>query len=307
MSVSDKSNKGCMLCPRKCGADRKAGRTGFCGVTDKIKIARAALHFWEEPCISGKEGSGAVFFSGCTLRCVFCQNREISVGAKGCEVSIDKLVDIFFDLQEQGANNINLVTAGQFAPAVAEAIGQYKAKCVEMGFVPLPFVYNTSSYEDVETLKLFDGLVDVYLPDLKYLDDSRAEKYSKAADYPDVAKKAIAEMVRQVGELSFDERGMIKKGVIVRHLVLPLGTREAERVISYLYDTYGDNIMISIMSQYTPLSGVEEKFSELGRRITKREYEKVVKYATDLGVTNAFIQERKVAKESFIPDFNQSF
>ncbi len=288
----------CNLCPRGCGIDRNKS-IGVCGVGRKIKIARAALHFWEEPCISGEAGSGAVFFSGCPLKCAFCQNQEISRGLVGKEVAVDRLAEIFLELQGQGANNINLVTGTHYIPDIVNAIKEAR----KLG-LNIPIVYNTSGYETVESLKLLEGVVDVYLPDFKYRSAELSAKYSKAKDYPQIAEAAIAEMVRQQPELVFDDEGFIKKGVIVRQLLLPGHVKDAKAVVDYLYTTYGDSIFISLMSQYTPMPAIAEKFPELGRRVTKREYESIVNYALDLGITNAFIQDRKVAKESFIPDFN---
>lgn len=288
----------CTLCPRNCKADRTSEKLGVCQVSDKIKIARAALHFWEEPCISGENGSGAVFFSGCPLHCVFCQNEEISWGKVGKEITIERLSEIFLELQEKKANNINLVTATQYIPQVAFAIKLAKASGLS-----IPIIYNTSGYETVEGLRSLAGVVDVYLPDFKYMDSALALKYSHASDYPEVAKRAIEEMVRQCGNISFDDDGFIKSGVIVRHLVLPGHTKDSKSVIEYLYNTYGDDVYLSIMSQFTPMKHFE-KYPELNRRITKREYDSVVDFALGIGVENAFIQDRKVAKESFIPDFN---
>lgn len=296
--MSDK----CELCPRLCGARRTLGEKGICGASSTVKIARAALHFWEEPCISGEKGSGAIFFSGCPLHCVFCQNKEISDGKKGREITVERLEEIFFELKEKGANNINLVTPTHFMDSIVSAIKGAKQK----GF-DLPFVYNTSGYERASELKKLEGLVDVYLPDFKYMSKELAANFSRAADYNEVVKLALEEMVRQVGEADFGEDGIIKKGVIVRHLVLPSHTKDSFEVIKYLYETYGDKIYISLMSQYTPMensSGTFEKYPELKRKLTKREYERVIDYALSLGVSNAFIQEGEVAKESFIPDFD---
>lgn len=290
--------KECRLCPRNCGADRMAGQKGFCGTDTEIMVARAALHMWEEPCISGKEGSGAVFFSGCSLGCNFCQNRRISRGQRGKKITLEHLVELFFQLQEQGANNINLVTAGHFLPQVAVALEMAK----EQG-LHIPVVYNSSGYEKAKTLKMLDGLVDIYLPDFKYMDAVLAKKYSHAQDYPEIAKEALSEMVRQVGEAEFDSRGMMKKGVIVRQLLLPGHVKDAKNVLKYLYETYGDRIYISMMNQYTPMQETFED-SLLNRRVTKREYQRWLDYAADLGVTNGFYQEGGTAKESFIPAFN---
>nr|WP_294658305.1 radical SAM protein [uncultured Blautia sp.] len=290
--------KDCHLCPRNCGVDRLAGQKGFCGVDAGIMVARAALHMWEEPCISGKEGSGAVFFSGCSLGCVFCQNRTISKGQSGKVITVERLAELFLDLQGQKANNINLVTAGHFLPQVREALILAK----EQGLT-IPVVYNSSGYEKAEMLRYLDGLVDIYLPDLKYLEADLAGKYSHAKDYPEVAMKALEEMVRQVGTPEFDERGMMKKGVIVRHLLLPGHVRNSKKVLEYLYGTYGDQIYISLMNQYTPMPAMKDD-PQLSRKVTDREYDRLLDHAISLGVTNCFIQEGETAKESFIPEFN---
>ena len=288
----------CTLCPRKCGVSRIAVRTGACHVDAQMRVARAALHFWEEPCISGKEGSGAVFFAGCTLGCVFCQNTEISRGQAGENVSVERLAEIYLNLQEQGANNINLVTASHYAPAVAESLRRAK----DMG-LQIPVVYNSSGYELPDTLRLLDGLVDIYLPDMKYMDRELAGKYSHAQNYPDVAKEALAEMVRQCPVCEFDERGMMKKGVIVRHLLLPGYLKNARAVVDYVYRTYGNRVYLSLMNQYTPLPHVRD-WPELNRRVTKREYERLIDHAISIGVEHGFIQEGETAEESFIPDFD---
>lgn len=264
----------------------------------QIGVARAALHFWEEPCISGEEGSGAVFFTGCSLGCVFCQNTEISRGQAGENVSVERLAEIFLRLQEQGANNINLVTAGHYVPAVAESLRRAKDKGLQ-----IPVVYNSSGYELPDTLRLMEDLVDIYLPDMKYMDGELAGKYSHAQNYPDVAKAALEEMVRQCPICEFDEWGMMKKGVIVRHLLLPGHVRNSKAVMKYLHETYQDQIYISIMSQYTPMSQVI-KYPELNRRVTKREYSRLLDYAMELGIENGFFQEGDPVGESFIPAFN---
>ena len=288
----------CNLCPRECNVDRGLGKTGFCKVPNHIKVARAALHFWEEPCISGEEGSGTVFFSGCNLRCVYCQNRKIAEGVYGKIITVDRLAAIFLDLQKQGANNINLVTPSHYVLQIVKALNLAK----EQGLL-IPVVYNSSAYESVETLKKLEGYVDVYLPDFKYMDEELGRKYSNAGNYSEIAKKAIDEMVRQVGNAQFDSRGILKKGVVVRHLVLPGYTADSKEIIKYLYDTYGNSIYISIMSQFTPILGLEN-YPELQRKLTEKEYDEVVDFAIELGVENGFIQEGDVAKESFIPDFD---
>lgn len=290
--------KECHLCPRNCGVDRLAGQKGFCGVDAGIMVARAALHMWEEPCISGKEGSGAVFFSGCSLGCAFCQNRTISKGQSGKVITVEHLAELFLDLQAQKANNINLVTAGHFLPQVREALILAK----EQGLT-IPVVYNSSGYEKAEMLRYLGGLVDIYLPDLKYLEADLAGKYSHAKDYPEVAMKALEEMVRQVRTPEFDERGMMKKGVIVRHLLLPGHVRNSKKVLEYLYGTYGDQIYISLMNQYTPMPAMKDD-PQLSRKVTDREYDRLLDHAISFGVTNCFIQEGETAKESFIPEFN---
>ena len=288
----------CNLCPRECNVDRGLGKTGFCKVPNHIKVARAQLHFWEEPCISGEEGSGTVFFSGCNLRCVYCQNRKIAEGVYGKEITVDRLAAIFLELQEKGANNINLVTPSHYVFAIIEAL-----KIAKNLGLSIPVVYNSGAYEKVETLKQLDGYIDVYLPDFKYMDCELGEKYSNAKDYSRVAKAAIAEMVRQVGKPDFDKRGILCKGVVVRHLCLPGYMEDSKKIIKYLYETYGNTIFISILNQFTPLPYLE-KFPEINRKLTEEEYDEVVDYAIDLGVENGFIQEGDVASESFIPDFD---
>lgn len=291
----------CDLCPRKCLVDRKKGEKGICGQTENLKVARAALHFWEEPCISGEAGSGAVFFSGCPLHCVFCQNENIANGTVGKEISLERLVDIFLELQEKGANNINLVTPGHFVPQIVKALDQAKKEGLT-----LPVVYNTSSYEMVDTIRMLDGYVDIYLPDFKYMSPVLSKKYSHAPDYAQVAKAAIAEMVRQTGKAVFvngDEDNLILRGTIVRHLTLPGCMEDSMQILKYLHETYGDTIYISIMNQFTPLSNLE-KYQELNRRITDEEYETLVDYAIEIGIENGFIQEGDTAEESFIPAFD---
>ncbi len=288
----------CLLCPRKCGINRSTGQTGICGVSSEIKVARAALHYWEEPCISGKRGSGAVFFSGCSLHCVFCQNREISDGKEGKVISKERLSDIFIELAGKGANNINLVTPGQYIPDIVWAVNDAKSRGMK-----LPIIYNTSGYENVTELKLLEGIVDVYLPDFKYMDSTLSARYSRAKDYPSVAKQALSEMVRQQPDVVIDDAtGLIQKGVIVRQLLLPGHVNDAKAVLKYLYDTYHDHVYISMMSQFTPIA--LKDYPEINRTVTRREYERLVDYALEIGITNAFIQEGDVAKDSFIPAFD---
>lgn len=288
----------CLLCPRKCGINRSTGQTGVCGVSSEIKVARAALHYWEEPCISGKRGSGAVFFSGCSLHCVFCQNREISDGKAGKVISKERLSDIFMELADKGANNINLVTPGQYIPDIVWAVNDAKSRGMK-----LPIIYNTSGYENVTELKLLEGIVDVYLPDFKYMDSTLSARYSRAKDYPSVARQALSEMVRQQPDVVIDDAtGLIQKGVIVRQLLLPGHVNDAKAVLKYLYDTYHDHVYISMMSQFTPIA--LKDYPEINRTVTRREYERLVDYALKIGITNAFIQEGDVAKDSFIPAFD---
>lgn len=288
----------CLLCPRKCGINRSTGQTGVCGVSSEIKVARAALHYWEEPCISGKRGSGAVFFSGCSLHCVFCQNREISDGKAGKVISKERLSDIFMELADKGANNINLVTPGQYIPDIVWAVNNAKSRGMK-----LPIIYNTGGYENVTELKLLEGIVDVYLPDFKYMDSTLSARYSRAKDYPSVAKQALSEMVRQQPDVVIDNAtGLIQKGVIVRQLLLPGHVNDAKAVLKYLYDTYHNHVYISMMSQFTPIA--LKDYPEINRTVTRREYERLVDYALEIGITNAFIQEGDVAKDSFIPAFD---
>lgn len=291
----------CRLCPRMCGVRRSEGRMGLCGMDGKLRVARAALHMWEEPCISGTAGSGTVFFSGCTLRCIFCQNYKIAAGAYGKEITADRLSEIFIELQQKGAANINLVTPTHYMPHIADALAAAKNRPDTP--LTIPVVYNTSGYERVESLRLLDGLVDIYLPDFKYMDSTLAARCSKAPDYPARAKEAIKEMVRQTGPPVFFENGMMKSGVIVRHLLLPGQLMDSKHIVRYLYESYGDTIYISLMNQYTPLPQVAH-IPELNCTVRKKSYEKLIDYAIGLGVTNAFIQEGETAKESFIPPFD---
>lgn len=278
-------------------------------------VARIAPHFWEEPCISGTKGSGTVFFSGCNLRCVYCQNYKIAAGKAGKRMSVSELSEAFLSLQAQGCHNINLVTPSHYVPAIVQALGKASLK--------IPVVYNTSSYEYVQTLQKLEGAVAIYLADLKYLSPTLAKKYSHASDYPETAKVAIAEMVRQTGNAEYvcntgngremvvknateyPDGALMRRGVIVRHLLLPGQTKEAKRVLRYLYETYGDTIAVSILNQYTPLSHVAA-YPELNRFVTEEEYEEVVEYALTLGIGHGFLQEGQAADESFIPAFELS-
>lgn len=287
----------CTLCPRNCGVVRENGELGFCGAGDVVKIARSALHFWEEPCISGENGSGTVFFSHCNMKCVYCQNFEISTCGKGYPVSVEDLAAKFLSLQEQGAENINLVTPTHYVPQIIDAICYARQQGLS-----LPIVYNSGGYESVETVKLLDGFVDVYLVDVKYFSDKYAVRYSAAPNYFAHASAALDEMVRQVGSPSFDERGMMKHGVIVRHLMLPGLLFDTKKIIDYVYDTYGDDVWLSLMSQYTPMPQAGE-FPELSRKLDPKHYEAMVDYCAEKGITNAFVQEPDSATDAYIPQF----
>ena len=393
----------CRLCARSCGVNRMKNRAGRCGQTEELVVARAALHMWEEPCISGKEGSGAVFFVGCPLGCVFCQNREIARGRAardessraeneishrrgeqsaaevetsyrrdrqpieaeetshrkgeqsasaeeishrrgeqsasaeeishrkdelpdaadeishrrdeqsvavsdigyhesdnpGKIITVDRLAEIFLELQGQKANNINLVTPTHYVPQIVEAVREARKKGLR-----IPIVYNTGSIETPETVHLLEDTVDIFLPDLKFCGRDVAGRYAHLPAYFDIATKAIGEMVRMRGEAAFDERGMMTRGVIVRHMVLPGHTKDSKEILRYLWENFGDSIYVSIMNQYTPMPGIEQEFPELGRRVTRREYDRVVDYALELGFSNAFVQEGPTAEESFIPAFD---
>ena len=288
----------CELCPRRCGANRLAGKNGFCGGGKEVKVARAALHFWEEPCISGEEGSGTVFFSGCTMRCVFCQNREISRGEAGKLVSIERLAEIFLELQKKGANNINLVTPMHYAPQITAALDIARKNGLH-----LPIVWNTGGWELSESVEAVKNYSDIWLTDFKYFDNSLAEKFSNAKNYFENASASLKKMLEQTGEPVFDDDGMMKKGIIVRHLVLPGHTDDSKKVLRWLWENFGDKIWISIMNQYTPLCS-EEKFPELSRKVTDEEYDEVVDFAVSLGIENAFVQDGEAVSESFIPPFD---
>ena len=287
----------CNLCPRKCNVDRK-NQLGVCGASTTIKIARAALHFWEEPCISGEKGSGTIFFSHCSLQCVFCQNYRLSHATPlGEEITISQFADICLDLQEQGANNINLVTPTHYVPWIVEGIKLAKERGLH-----LPIVYNTSAYESVETIRMLDGIIDIYLPDLKYFDDQYGILYSHAPNYFFYATEAIKEMVKQVGEPIFNEQGILQRGVIVRHLCLPGLKEDSKKVLHYLYTTYHNQIYISIMNQYTPIRHFK-RFSNLNQTLSEDDYDEIIDYALDIGITQAYQQEGETQLESFIPEF----
>ncbi len=289
----------CTLCPRNCKVNRNQGQIGYCGATNHLKVARAALHFWEEPSISGTNGSGAVFFSHCSMKCIYCQNYEISSQAFGQEIRVEDLANIFLKLQQQKAHNINLVTPTHFVPLISEAIKKAKKQGLT-----IPIIYNSSGYEKKETIESLKGLIDIYLPDFKYFEDDLAIKYSSAPKYFTYALESLDAMIRQVGPPKFDQDGLLKKGVIVRHLLLPNHLDDSKKIIHKLYTTYHDKILFSIMNQYTPLTSQLQKFPELDQTVSNKEYEELVEYAMDLGIEHGYIQEGETQKESFIPPFN---
>lgn len=287
----------CQLCPRKCGINRNLNRTGFCGETSTPRIGRAALHHWEEPCISGQRGSGTVFFSGCSLHCCYCQNYKLSQGRVGTDADSEQLSKIFLDLAFQGAHNINLVTAEHFAPHIKNAVLKARATGLQ-----IPIILNSSGYVSLKTLEILKDVIDIYLVDFKYMDSDLAKKYSLAHDYPDVAKAALCQMVRLTGKPLFDSEGMLKKGVVVRHLCLPSHTEDSKNVIKYVFESYGKKVILSIMSQYTPLKN-GASFKELQRKLTQREYDEVIDFCLETGISDAYIQDGESASESFIPEF----
>lgn len=290
----------CMLCPRNCKVNRHKS-VGFCSASDKVKLAYYSLHQWEEPIISGENGSGTVFFSNCNLRCLFCQNKKISTdrNSYGKEISNDKLKEIFLKLQDLGAHNINLVTPTHYVPQIIDVLKEVKNKNLK-----IPVVYNTSSYENVSTIESLNGLIDIYLADLKYFDDELGNKYSKCNDYFKYASLAIREMYKQTGKFQIKDN-LLVSGLVVRVLVLPGHVDDSKKIIKYLYDTYKDNIIISIMNQYTPVCKIND-FPNLNRKLTDEEYDEVIDYACSLGIENAFVQEGETQSESFIPDFDSS-
>ncbi len=287
------------MCPRFCSTDRALIK-GICLAGERPVVAKVMLHNWEEPFISGSTGSGAIFFSGCNLRCVYCQNAAISHRLKGREMSDEEILDWMFRLKASGAANINLVTAAHFTDQLIPVLKEAKAKGLD-----LPIVWNSSGYESAETLKKLEGLVDIYLPDFKYLDPDLSARYSGARDYPAAAKAALAEMFRQTGPAVFEE-DLLKRGTVVRHLILPGQTEDSEAVLAYLYTTYGDSIWLSIMNQYTPTPNLE-RYPELSRRLTAEEYDDVVDYALALGISNALLQSEESQSLEFTPDFEILF
>ena len=289
--------KKCNLCPRKCLIDRTK-ILGYCKASDKIKVARSALHYFEEPSISGNNGSGTIFFSNCNLKCCYCQNKEISTDGFGKEVSIERLSEMMLELEEKNANNINLVTPTHYVPSIIEGIKLARKKGLS-----IPIVYNTSGYESVETLKLLDGFIDIYLTDFKYFDNKLGKELSKCSNYFEVASSALDEMYRQTGKNIFNNKGLMAKGIIVRCLVLPTKGDDTKKIINYLYKKYQDNIYLSIMNQYTPVNYIKD-YSFLNKTVNEDEYNEVIDYAIDLGIKNAYIQEGGTCSESFIPSFD---
>ncbi len=288
----------CALCPRRCRARHDQGERGFCGADQELRVARASLHMWEEPPLSGSKGSGTVFFSGCSLRCVYCQNRAISRGQAGKSITVQRLAEIFLEQQERGAHNLNLVTGDHYIPQILAALTEAKT-----GGFHLPVVWNCSGYQSVDSLRLLEGFVDIWLTDFKYLSPERAERYSRARDYPEVAWAAAEEMFRQQPKACFDAEGIMQKGLIFRHLLLPGGLEDGKNVLQKLFSRFGNRVWYSLMSQYTPMPDLDE-YPELQRRVTGAEYDELVDFCVDLGMENAFVQEGEAAEESFIPAFD---
>lgn len=287
----------CRLCPRECGIDRFTQK-GFCGVCgEKIRVGRASLHLWEEPCISGDNGSGTIFFAGCNLKCVFCQNKDLSRFQTGVDISLEKLISVMLSLQDKGAHNINFVTPTHYVDEIIAAVSIARNRGLS-----IPIVYNTSGYEKEETISRLFDTVSIYLTDFKYYDNALGKKFSMVSDYFDFADKSLAVMIKQTGEPIFDDDGMLLRGTIVRHLVLPGHTDDSKALLKYLYEKYGDTVIISIMNQYTPIGN--SVFEELNRKLTAAEYDEVIDYAIELGIENAFIQEEGTQQDSFIPSFN---
>lgn len=286
-----------MLCPHNCKVNRLDGQIGRCKCSDKIKIGLVSLHKYEEPCISGKNGSGTVFFSNCNLNCIFCQNYKISHFGNGKEISIEELAEIFLEQQRNGAHNINLVTPTMYVYQIIEALKIAKQKGLN-----IPIVYNTNSYENVETIKMLDGYIDVYLPDLKYYSDDLARKYSKASNYFENATKAILEMYKQVGNPEFDENGMIKKGVIIRHLVLPNYIQNSKNILKWIKQNIGKDAYVSVMAQYFPCYKALED-DRINRKLTLREYREIENYVYTLGLENGYMQDLEDNEEQYVPDF----
>ena len=298
MDLDMKSLEQCTLCPRSCGVNRLAGQRGYCGAAgETVDIALVSLHPWEEPCIAGKNGAGTVFFSHCSLRCVFCQNSDISSEGKGIAVSVERLTEIFLEQQARGAATLDLVTPTHYAPQIAEALREAKSRGLT-----IPVVWNSGGYETVELIEALEGLVDVYLPDMKYIDEESAARYSHAGDYFARAEKALWAMVKQTGA-PVDDNGVMRRGVLVRHLVLPGRRKESMRIIDRLWENFGDTVWLSLMNQYTPLYHAQD-YKEINRTLTTFEYESVVDHAVDLGITHCYVQEGKTASKKFVPSFD---
>lgn len=299
MELTIKNLENCTLCPRSCGVNRLAGENGYCGASgDKVDIALVSLHPWEEPCIAGKNGAGTVFFSHCSLRCVFCQNSEISSEGKGIAVDTARLAEIFLEQQRRGAATLDLVTPTHYAPQIAEALREAK----KVGLT-IPVVWNSGGYETEELIEALSGLVDVYLPDLKYIDSDSAARYSNAKDYFTHAEKALRAMVSRTGEPRTDADGVMRKGVLVRHLVLPGRRKESMRIVDWLWESFGDKVWLSLMNQYTPLYHAKD-YKEINRTLTTFEYESVVDHAAELGIEHCYVQEGKTASAKFVPAFD---
>lgn len=292
--------KSCNLCPRSCKVNRTSEKLGFCKSTSMIKLAKAYPHMWEEPCISGEKGSGTVFFSNCNLNCIFCQNFEISHEAVGKEVSIERLSEVFLEQQGRGCHNINLVNPTHYVPQIIESI-----KLAKKNGLIIPIAYNSNGYETVETIKSLKGYIDIFIPDLKYFQDKYAIKYSSAPNYFNIASKAILEMFKVVGEPVFDEAGIMKSGVIIRHLMLPGLLFDSKKIVDFIYKTFGDDVYLSLMNQYTPMYG-SVNYPEINKPLNPNHYESLIDYCIDLGYKNAFIQESGTSSEVYVPDFNLS-
>lgn len=293
------SLQACSLCPRCCGADRAAGQRGFCGAGTQARIALVSLHRWEEPCLTGTNGAGTVFFSHCTMKCAFCQNYDVSHGGTGIAVTRERLTEIFLEQQSRGAATLDLVTPTHYLPQIVDALARAKRRGLS-----IPVVYNCGGYETPETIEQLRGLVDVFLPDLKYCDDTLAQRYSAAPNYFTIAARAIETMYSLTGPFVLDKNGLMTRGVIVRHLVLPGQYRDSLKVLDWLYGRFGDGIYVSLMNQFTPMPQCSSRFPELGRRLTTLEYQKVLAHAEKLGMKNCFVQGRQTGLEKYIPNFN---
>ena len=285
----------CEICPHKCKIDRTKNQVGRCKSKDTVKVALASIHNFEEPCISGRNGSGTVFFSNCNMNCVFCQNYEISQQGLGKEISIERLAEIFIEQQSRGADNINLVSPTSYAVQIIEAI-----KIAKNNGLKIPIIYNTNGYENIETLKLLEGYIDIYLPDLKYAENDLAKKYSKIENYFEIATSAIKEMYRQVGKNEYDENGIIKAGIIIRHLILPNHTENSKKVLKWISENMPKNITVSVMAQYFPTYKAKE-IKDINRKITKYEYQKIENYLYSLDLENGYIQEMGNNEEIYVP------